>query len=110
MSAWYILASIGIHPVCPGDNVYLLTSPVFSKVSIRLDNNYYSGKEFTVVAHNNSKENKYIQQVKLNGKTLKRAWIKHEEIVKGGKLEFFMGSQPNTSWGSQPKNYPSNFK
>lgn len=110
MSAWYILASIGIHPVCPGDNVYLLTSPVFSKVSIRLDNNYYPGKEFTVVAHNNSKENKYIQQVKLNGKTLKRSWIKHEEIAKGGKLEFFMGPQPNTSWGSQPKNYPPNFK
>ena len=110
MSAWYILAAIGIHPVCPGDNIYLLTSPVFSKIVIRLDNNYYSGKEFTVIAHNNSKENKYIQKVKLNGKTLKQSWIKHEDIVKGGKLEFFMGSQPNTSWGSNPKTYPPNFK
>ncbi len=110
MSAWYILAAIGIHPVCPGDNVYSLTSPVFSKVSIRLDEQYYPGKNFTVIAHDNSKENKYIQRVKLNGKTLNRSWIKHEEIAKGGVLEFYMGSQPNMKWGSNPKTYPPNYK
>ena len=91
MSAWYILAAMGIHPICPGDNIYQLTSPVLDKVEITLDDRYYNGKKFTIIAHNNSKENIYIQTVKLNGKKLDRYWITHDEIVSGGVLEFEMG-------------------
>ncbi|MGQ8336248.1 GH92 family glycosyl hydrolase [Sunxiuqinia sp. A32] len=99
MSAWYILSSIGFHPICQGDGVYQITSPVFDKVEIKLDKNYYSGKKFTVIANNNSKENIYIQSAKLNGKALDRCWISHQEIVSGGTLEFEMGPEPNKSWG-----------
>ena len=95
MSAWYILAAIGIHPICPGDNIYELTSPMFDKVTIPLDRNYYKGKQFTVLARNNSEENIYIQSVSLNGKKLNRLWITHQEIVQGGVLEFVMGKLPN---------------
>ncbi len=91
MSAWYVLASIGIHPIAPGDNKYQITSPVFSKITIQLDPDYYPGKTFTIVAHNNSEKNIYIQSLKLNGKKLNRYWISHEEIVKGGILEMEMG-------------------
>ncbi len=94
MSAWYVLASIGIHPINPGDNKYQITSPVFNDVEIKLDSNYYSGKTFRIIAHNNSKENIYIQTIKLNGKPLDRFWISHEEITKGGVLEFEMGPGP----------------
>ncbi|MDE3742072.1 GH92 family glycosyl hydrolase [Maribacter polysaccharolyticus] len=94
MSAWYVLASIGIHPINPGDNKYQITSPVFNDVEIKLDSNYYSGKTFRIIAHNNSKENIYIQTIKLNGKPLDRFWISHEEITKGGVLEFEMGPEP----------------
>lgn len=90
MSAWYVLASMGIHPICPGDNKYQITSPVFSRVEIDLDARYYSGKKFTIVAENNSKENIYIKSMKLNGKPLDRWWITHEEIVNGGILELEM--------------------
>ncbi len=90
MSAWYVLASIGIHPINPGDNKYQITSPVFEKIEINLDEKYYPGKKFTIIAHNNSKENIYIKSIKLNGKPLDRFWISHEEIVNGGKLELEM--------------------
>jgi len=96
MSAWYVLASIGLHPINPGDNKYQITSPVFSKVTITLDAEYYSGKTFTIIAHNNSDENIYIQSIKLNGKILDRYWISHEEITQGGILEFEMGNKPVT--------------
>lgn len=99
MSAWYILSSIGIHPVSPGDGKYQITSPVFDKVVIDLDNKYYKGRTFTVVAKNNSKENVYIQSAKLDGQPLKRSWISHQEIANGGILEFEMGPEPNMSWG-----------
>ncbi|MBP0902982.1 GH92 family glycosyl hydrolase [Mariniflexile gromovii] len=94
LSAWYVLASIGIHPINPGDNKYQITSPVFNEVEIKLDNNYYSGKTFKITAQNNSKENIYIQAIKLNGKPLNRFWITHEEITNGGILEMDMGPEP----------------
>ncbi|MGQ8334970.1 GH92 family glycosyl hydrolase [Sunxiuqinia sp. A32] len=92
MSAFYVLAAIGIHPVCPGDNKYEITSPVFNSVDIQLDPDYYSGKTFSVIAHNNSPENVYIKSIKLNGKPLNRFWILHDEIVNGGVLEMEMTS------------------
>jgi len=94
MSAWYVLAAMGIHPLCPGDGKYQITSPVFSKVSISLDPKYYKGKTFTVVAKNNSSENVYIQSVQLNEKELNRFWISHDEIAAGGTLELIMGPRP----------------
>jgi len=94
MSAWYILAAMGFHPICPGNNRYELTSPVFRKVILSLDNRYYKGRTFTIIAHHNSPENVYIQSVSLNGKPLNRLWITHEEITKGGVLEFVLGKDP----------------
>lgn len=94
MSAWYVLAAMGLHPICPGDNKYQITSPVFSKIDIALDKKYYSGKTFTITAHNNSSENIYIQSMKLNEKSLDRFWISHPEIVAGGHLEMEMGPNP----------------
>jgi putative alpha-1,2-mannosidase len=100
MSAWYILSAIGFHPVSPVDGVYIIGSPLFDEVNIRLDPQYYKGREFTVLARHNSAQNLYIQSAKLNGKTLARAWITHAEIVQGGTLEFIMGSTPNKEWGA----------
>ncbi len=94
MSAWYVLAAMGIHPICPGDNIYQITSPVFNEVEINLDSDYYSGKKFTIRAHNNSPENIYVQSMALNGSPLNRFWITHQEIVAGGLLEMEMGAEP----------------
>jgi predicted alpha-1,2-mannosidase len=91
MSAWYVLAAIGIHPINPGDNKYQITSPVFNKIELKLDDEYYNGNKFTIIAHNNSKENIYIKSIKLNGENLDRYWITHDEIVSGGVLELEMG-------------------
>jgi predicted alpha-1,2-mannosidase len=110
MSAWYVLAALGLHPVCPGDNVYLLTSPVFSQVSIRLDPKYYKGGSFTVIAHGNSSTNLYIQSATLNGQPLNRAWVTHQEVTAGGRLEYVMGPQPNTSWAAARESRPPSFR
>ena len=91
MSAWYVLASMGIHPINPGDSKYQITSPVFDKIELQLDKEYYNGNKFTIIALNNSKENIYIKSIKLNGENLDRYWISHEEIVNGGVLELEMG-------------------
>ncbi len=94
MSAWYVLSSIGLHPICPGDGKWIITSPVFDKVTIRLDQNYFKGKTFTVVAKNNSLKNRYIQSMTLNGPPLTRFWLTYDEVSNGGVLELTMGEKP----------------
>jgi predicted alpha-1,2-mannosidase len=100
MSAWYVLAASGLHPVCPGDNRYEITSPVFNKIEIKLDPKYARGETFTIVANNNSEENIYIQSARLNGKEWKMCWLSHQQIAAGGILELEMRNQPNKEWGN----------
>ncbi len=102
MSAWLIFGMLGFYPTCPGRPTYEIGSPCLPKAVIHLPN----GKDFVIVAHNVSKENRYIQRVALNGRPLTRTWLRHEEIVKGGVLEFWMGPEPNKDWGSAPEAAP----
>jgi predicted alpha-1,2-mannosidase len=106
MSAWYLLSAVGLHPVSPVDGIYIIGSPLFPKVTVRLDPKYHKGKQFTVVAHDNSPKNAYIQSAKLNGQELNRAWLTYDEITGGGTLEVVMGSEPNENWASRPENLP----
>ncbi|MDL2257355.1 GH92 family glycosyl hydrolase [Bacteroidales bacterium OttesenSCG-928-I14] len=96
MSAWYILASAGLYPVCPGETRYEITSPVFDKIVMKTP---ATGKDFTIIAHNNSGENMYIQSAKLNGEDYNKCFLDHSDIIKGSTLELFMGSEPNKNWG-----------
>lgn len=99
MSAWYVLASAGLHPVCPGDTRQEITSPVFSKVTFKLDPRYVAGKAFSIIAKNNNAKNIYIQGAKLNGKLYNKCYIDFKDIAAGGTLELTMGSAPNKEWG-----------
>jgi predicted alpha-1,2-mannosidase len=99
MSAWYVLAASGLYQVCPGKNQYDITSPVFDKVSIALDPKYYTGKQFTILAENNSPTNVYIQRATLNGADYNKTFIDFADIVKGGELRLVMGDKPNEHFG-----------
>jgi hypothetical protein len=101
MSAWYVLSSMGFYPVTPGSNDYIIGTPLFDKATINLEN----GKSFNIVAHNLSDTNIYIEYAKLNGKDLDVTYLKHEDIVAGGNLEFSMTDNPAV-WGSRDGNEP----
>ena len=92
MSAWYILNSIGIYQVAPGNPVYSIGRPIFDKVEIPLPDN----KVFTVKTSNNSRKNKYIQSISFNGKPLTRPFITYDEIMSGGTLMVNMGDKPSS--------------
>ncbi len=101
MSAWYVLAASGLHPVCPGSTRYEITSPVFAGVTIALDPAYAKGKRFTVSTRNNSPANRYIRRAWLNGKPYHHSYIDHASIAAGGTLLLEMGSEPDRDWGKQ---------
>jgi len=102
MGALSALMSIGLFSLqgtASAIPVYEITSPIFDKVTIKLDSHYYKGNQFEIVTYNNSKENCYIQKAQLNGKALNSFWFTHEQFAAGGKLEIWLGAQPNKSWG-----------
>lgn len=97
LGAWYAIASLGLFDVkglTDPQPSFALGSPVFDKITIQLNNTYYKGKEFVIEAKNNSKENYYVQQYRLNGKVYPTTRIPFETIAAGGRLELDMGNQP----------------
>lgn len=102
MSAWYVLSSIGFYPVCPGDNNYIIGSPLFDKVQINLEN----GKKFVLNANNNSKDNIFIQSIKINDKAYTKSFITHNDIINGNNFVFEMNNMPNKDFGVNTNDRP----
>lgn len=101
LGAWYVIASLGLFDVkglTDPEPSFALGSPVFDKITIQLNNTYYKGKEFVIEAKNNSKDNVYVQQYRLDGKPYSDTRIPFETIVGGGRLELDMGNQPVDSY------------
>ena len=99
MGAWYVLASLGLYPACPGSGEYILTAPLFRESVIRLAN----GKTLTIKA--NHPKRPYIAQVKLNGKPVDRNWLTYDEIMGGGELSFSLSAKPVASREGLPAPY-----
>lgn len=97
MSAWYVFSSLGLYPVHPVAGVYVFGSPLCREAVIHT----VSGKDFRIIARNNSSDNIYIQSVLLDGRPYEYSWISHEDIMAGGELVFIMGSEPS-DFGSAP--------
>ncbi|HEY8389111.1 MAG TPA: glycoside hydrolase family 92 protein, partial [Parasegetibacter sp.] len=102
MSAWYLFSAMGFYPVNPSNGLYVFGSPVMDKTELNLDN----GNRFIIRASNNSKRNKYIQSVTLNGKKYTKNYILHSDIMAGGELVFEMGENPNFTWGTDMRDRP----
>jgi predicted alpha-1,2-mannosidase len=102
LSAFVVFSMMGFYPVTPGIPTYDIGSPVFDKVTINLKN----GKKFTIIAHDTSRDKKYVQQVKLNGRSINQVWFRHADIKDGGTLELMMGDTPNTMLGTSDASLP----
>lgn len=101
MSAWYILSSLGIYEAEPAGGRYWFGTPLFDRAELQV-----SGGTFTIVARNNSAENKYIQRVWLDGRPYTKPYIRHADIVKGGELRFEMGAEPKIWYcADEPSEY-----
>lgn len=106
MTAFVVFSQLGFYPVTPGLPMYVIGSPMFEKASISLDNN----KTFEIVCVNYSPKNKYIQSAKLNGIEWNKSWFSHDDLMKGGKLEFVMGEKPNKEWASMDNSIPPSYE
>ncbi|MDU1890344.1 MAG: GH92 family glycosyl hydrolase [Dysgonomonas sp.] len=103
MSSWYIFSSMGFYPVNPANGIYVIGTPLLEQAIISLP----QGKTFTMKAPKKSNKDIYIQSVTLNGVKHDKTYIRHQDIMNGGILEFKMGSKPS-KWGSKLENRPPN--
>ncbi len=104
-SAWYVFSALGFYPVCPASDEYVLGSPLFKRVRLKLEN----GKEVVISADNNSKKNRYIAGMHLNQKEYTRNFITYDELKNGCTINFNMSGSPQKQRGTNPSDYPYSF-
>jgi predicted alpha-1,2-mannosidase len=102
MSAWYIFASMGFYPLNPISGEYLLCAPLFDKITINLP----MGKTLEIITHKRSKNAKYIDAVKWNGKPYTKNYINYTSFIKGGRLDIYLQDTPCKIWGSKTVDQP----
>jgi len=104
-SAWYVFSAMGFYPVCPGSNEYVLGSPLFKSVTLNLEN----GKQVVIQSGNNSKANRYVSAMTVNGKPALKNYITQESFTKGAVINFKMSALPNKLRGTRNSDFPYSF-
>lgn len=104
-SAWYVFSAMGFYPVCPGTDQYALGTPLFKNLKVALP----EGKTLNISAPANSKENFYVNALKVDGKVWDKNYLTHEALTSGASLAFDMASEPNTSRGIADEDKPYSF-
>lgn len=102
MSAWFVMSALGLFQTDGGsrqDPIYEIGSPIFERIDIDLGGRYGRGENFTIIATNTSRENRYVQRARLNGEPLENCWFPASALLGGGRLELEMGPDPNPEWG-----------
>ena len=97
MSAWYIFAAMGFYPLNPVSGEYLLSAPIFDKITLHLEGQ----KKFEISCIKESEKAVYIGQVFWNGKEHLKNFITYKQIMQGGQLRIILQDRPS-SWGSKP--------
>ena len=101
-SAWYVFSALGFYPVCPGTDEYIIGTPLFKSAKLHLEN----GKTITIKADNNQLDNRYIKEMKVNGKSQTRNFLTDDELIKGANIQFQMSPVPNKQRGTTEKDVP----
>lgn len=104
-SAWYVFSALGFYPVCPGTDEYIIGSPLFKKATLHFEN----GNDLVIETNNNTPANVYIDSLQKDGADYSRNYLKHDELLSGGKLLFKMNSMPNKERGINQADLPYSF-
>ena len=104
-SAWYVFSALGFYPVCPGTDQYVVGAPLFQKATLHFEN----GKQLVIDAPANSDANRYIRAAQWNGTPFTKNYLRHADLLQGGRWFIDMDSKPNTQRGTQPEDMPYSF-
>ena len=98
LGAWYVMSALGLFDVKGLTEInpkFQIGAPLFDKVTISLNEDYYPGKQFVIETKRQSVDDCYLQEIFLNGQKQETVQFPFKEVVKGGKLILGLGSIPN---------------
>ena len=104
-SAWYVFSALGFYPVCPGTDEYVLGAPLFKKATLHLEN----GQTLVIEAPENGEGRPYVESLLQDGTPYTKNYLRHADLLKGGKLLFQMSDTPNLHRGTARKDRPYSF-
>ena len=104
-SAWYVFSAMGFYPVCPGSGQYALGSPLFRKMEVRRPD----GRHFVIEAEDNAPDKVYVQSLSVDGRRQSRNYVMFDELVKGARLRFRMGPEPEFKRGTAESDAPYSY-
>ena len=104
-SAWYVFSALGFYPVCPGSDEYVIGSPLFPETEILLEN----GKTVSIQACGNSSGNRYIKDMKVNGRSYDLNYLEYEDLAGGADIVFVMSDRPDIRRGTGDSSRPYSF-
>ncbi|QFZ21629.1 GH92 family glycosyl hydrolase [Saccharothrix syringae] len=105
MSSWFVFAAIGLYPQVPSRAELVVGSPLFTSVKVNRD-----GRDITITAPGASSEAMYVRGLRVNGRDTTRPWLPESFVARGGRLDFTLGTAPDTAWGSAPADAPPSFR
>jgi hypothetical protein len=94
MSAWYVFSALGFYPVTPGSDTYIIGKPMFQRIIL----NFEDGKYF-IIESDQYNPGDFVRSVLFNKKPYNKSFLKHEDIIKGGRLSVYTGSQQSLTFG-----------
>lgn len=104
-SAWYVFSAMGFYPVCPGTDEYVLGTPYFEQMRLKLEN----GNTITINAPGIDDRNRYISALRMNGNLRTQNYLNHSELLKGAVIDIELTDQPNKQRGVKETDFPYSF-
>lgn len=104
-SAWYVFSGMGFYPVAPGTDEYALGAPLFKKLTLNLEN----GNKVVINAPENSAENRYVNEMRVNGHVYDKNYLTYPMLMEGAIIDFDMTDKPNLTRGTSPEALPYSF-
>jgi predicted alpha-1,2-mannosidase len=95
MSAWYVLAALGIYHAAPGVDAWELSSPAFPRAVVR-------ARHLTIEAAGAGNARPYVHALRLGGRSIERTYLTSCELFAGGRLAFDLGATADRTWGTGP--------
>ena len=104
-SAWYVFSALGFYPVCPGTDQYVLGTPLFRKATLHLEN----GRSLVIEAPDNGEGRPYVESLLRDGTPYTKNYLRHADLLQGGRLLFEMSDRPNLQRGTATEDRPYSF-
>jgi putative alpha-1,2-mannosidase len=96
MSAWYVLAALGMYHAAPGVDAWELSSPAFPAMTVRLG----TGRRLAIEAPGSGDARPYVHGLTLNGRAVTRTYLTSCQLLSGGRLDFTVGASADRAWGT----------